>query len=226
MFCACGQGNVVPWESTTEPEIAVKAELLPPVPELAPMKFAAETSVTLPSRQSIPRDAKEEWPRGLPPPRPRPRQRDPRFCLQHPAVPSQSLCTDCKNGYCGDCLIQLEGKPLCGPCKNERARLLHKPSPMSQLALGSLLLAVVTGPLAFCLHQVGRGFANQELSIWALLPQFAALGLGVWALTRTDKNHRLGGRSLAISAVLTAGFAVFWTVFMTIYATRLLDSYR
>ena len=74
------------------------------------------------------------------------------------------------------------------------------------------------------LRRSPSSFASQNLSLWALVPQVAALGLGIWALAVTDRNNRLGGRSLAISAILTAGFAVFWTVFLSFYAARLMGA--
>ena len=87
--------------------------------------------------------------------RARPRPQDPNFCLYHTAVASHAVCADCKNGFCQDCLVQFQGQPLCAPCKNQRVKGLHKASPTSQLALASLLLALFTGPLAFCLYPLG-----------------------------------------------------------------------
>lgn len=226
VFCECGQGNAVPWESTTEPEVTVITELLPPAPELAPVKFAVEKSPTLTPPRRPPSLRDEDRPersrRSSPPRRPRPR--DPNFCLYHAAVASEAVCADCKNGLCRDCLVQFQGQPLCAPCKNQRVKALQKPPATSQLALVSLLLALFTGPLAFCLHPLGAKFSFQRLSIWALLPQFVALGLGIWALSMTEKNRRLGGKSLAVSAVITAGFAVFWTIFLTVYGAALMGT--
>jgi hypothetical protein len=230
VFCDCGQGNTVPWESTTEPEVVVVTELLPPAPELAPVRFPVEKSsappVRLPSRPSDREDDRAGRPRRPAsfPPRPRPRQRDPNICLNHPTVISQAICVDCKNGFCQDCLIQLGGEPVCAACKNQRVKALSKAAPMSQLALVSLLLALVTGPLAFCLYPLGRSFSSQTLSAWALIPQLASLGLGVWALAVTEKNRRLGGKALAISAIVTASFAALWSLFLTFYAARLMGS--
>jgi hypothetical protein len=225
VFCECGHGNTVPWDSTTEPQPTVIAELLPPAPELAPVKFASEPSA--PSRQIKPPE-RDDYPdrtrRPPPPPRSRPRPRDPSICMHHTARASHAVCTDCKNGFCEDCLIQMQGQPVCAACKIQRVKALQKASPTSQLALVSLLLALFTSPLAFCLYPLGSRFSLQRLSVWALLPQLAALGIGIWALTVTERNHRLGGRSLAISAIATASFAIFWTVFLTLYAVRLMGS--
>src|SRR5262249_25502525 len=127
VFCECGQGNVVPWESTAaEPpvaEVPTKEDL----PEGAPMKFDVEEMPVWP-----------EPPRRKPPPLPtRARRivkpRDPKVCLNHDSTPTQEACSDCGEGFCQDCLVYLQGKPLCGPCKNLRIRALHKPAPTSQL---------------------------------------------------------------------------------------------
>jgi hypothetical protein len=144
--------------------------------------------------------------------------------MNHTGRASHAVCVDCKNGFCQDCLLQFQGQSVCSSCKIQRVKALHKPSPTSQLALVSLLLALFTGPLAFCLIVVGRSFATPRLSIWALLPQLTALGLGIWALSVTERNHRLGGRSLAIAAIVTASFGVFWSVFLALYAARLMGS--
>ena len=227
VFCTCGQGNTVPWESTAEGEPTVMAELLPPAPELAPVKFTTEPTISKESPARPPRPAERDN-RGdrsrRAPLRYRVKARDPSICRHHAGRSSQAICVDCNNGFCQDCLVQLQGKPLCGPCKNQRAKALHKASPTSQLALMGLLLALFTGPLAFCLHPVGRDFSVQRLSVWALMPQLTALGLGIWALWVTEHQHRLGGKSLAISAIATASFALFWTLFMTLYAGRFMSS--
>lgn len=225
VFCECGQGNTVPWESTSEAEPTVIAELLPPAPELAPVKFTAEPALTPSPRSTSIAERGERDERGRRAgPRFRSKPRDPKICLNHEGIASFAVCADCKNGFCEDCLLQFQGQTLCAYCKNQRVKALHKASPVSQLALVSLLLALFTGPLAFCLHPLGRSFATPRLSVWALLPQLTALGLAIWALSVTEKSPRLGGRSLALSAILTAAFAVFWTLFMTFYAARLMGS--
>jgi hypothetical protein len=208
VFCTCGQGNTVPWESTVAEPPPVVAETLPVVPKLEPVKFDAEL---------IPEPSGKK--RRLP--RERPRTRDPKMCLNHQDLPLHETCVDCGEGFCEDCLVYVQGKALCGPCKNFRIRVLHQPMPTSQLALVSLLLALFTGPLAFCLFPMGLNFGTQKLSLLALVPQLTAVILGILALRRTENDPQLGGQALALSGILTGGFSAFWTVFLTLYATRL-----
>ena len=99
--------------------------------------------------------------------------------------------------FCQDCLVYLQAKPLCGQCKNQRLRALHRELPTSQLALLSLLLALFTGPLAFILYAMGvmgRGDTT-KFPLLGLVPQLIALALGVWALQRIEKNRALGGQA-------------------------------
>ena len=215
VFCECGQGNTVPWESTAEADTIVVVEELPLAPELAPVKFEPA-----PPTRSSPRFGPKPPDRPRDRPRLPPRRRDPNDCLNHAGVVREAACADCGEGFCRNCLVYLQAKPLCVQCKNQRLRAMHKALPTSQLALMSLLLALFTGPLAFCLYPIGRGFST-KFSLLALAPQFFALALGVWALRRLEKKRELGGQSLALSAIFTAGLAVFWSVFLTFYAPRL-----
>ncbi len=215
VFCECGQGNMVPWESTAQAETVGVAEEAPLVPELAPVKF-----------EPVP--VPPAYPRAEPKPlrderRPRRKRRDPNECLNHPDVVREAACVDCGASFCQDCLVYLQAKPLCGQCKNQRLRALHRELPTSQLALLSLLLALFTGPLAFILYAMGvmgRGDTS-KFPLLGLVPQLIALALGVWALQRIEKNRALGGQALALSAIFTAGLAMFWSVFVTYYGPRL-----
>jgi hypothetical protein len=203
VFCQCGQGNTVPWESTAEaPAVTEEPQVV--VPTLEPVKFEVDSS-----------------PPPVSGPRRRLRQRDPNFCLNHDTAPTEAACEDCGEGFCANCLVYVQAKPLCGPCKNFRVRRLHQPAPTSSLALMSFLLAIFTGPLAFCLFPMGLNFGTQKLSLLALVPQLLAIVLGVFAIRNTERNPQLGGQSLALSGILTGTFAALWTLFLTLYATRL-----
>ena len=131
VFCECGQGNSVPWESTTEPPPAPAAvpeppPALPVPPRLEPIPVDEER-VPVPPRPPTarpPRDPEEppvrpgprrRWER-----RPGPRRRDPRFCLNHEDTPRHKNCFDCGEAFCPDCLVGVGADSLCGPCKNFR----------------------------------------------------------------------------------------------------------
>src|SRR5438132_8967068 len=129
IFCECGQGNLVPWESTAPEPPRIEAEpaaAAPPAPPPAPLPFPAPAAPRL-----EPVTFEKSPPPSIPVARPRGRgarvRPDPNFCLQHPTTPSKSPCADCREGFCADCLVTFQGESLCGPCKNFRVRLLDAP---------------------------------------------------------------------------------------------------
>src|SRR4051812_28695655 len=80
VFCDCGQGNLVPWESTAaEPESAPVADA-PALPALQPLTFEAPPRPSDPGDEPRPRRARE--------------RRDPEFCFNHQRVPKVGTCAD------------------------------------------------------------------------------------------------------------------------------------
>jgi Na+/H+-dicarboxylate symporter len=59
------------------------------------------------------------------------------------------------------------------------------------------------------------------LSLATLLPQVAALVLGILGLREAEMSPKIGGWSLALTGVLTASTACILTVLVTAYAPRL-----
>ena len=57
--------------------------------------------------------------------------------------------------FCAACVVSFQGKNRCGPCKNFRARGLHRTGRLAPLAVLTLVVALVTGPLGFCLSLLG-----------------------------------------------------------------------
>src|SRR5262249_10949676 len=123
IFCDCGLGLVVPWESTAAEPAGSPVEV---TPLLEPITFEPEPAKT------------------APPPAPKPRKkirlgkRDPQYCFNHEEVAKQACCADCGESFCAGCLIRFAGTELCGPCKNYRVRTLQRPVPASNLAILSL----------------------------------------------------------------------------------------
>jgi hypothetical protein len=205
VFCDCGQGNLVPWESTiAEPEQPPPGSV-PPPPVLEPVAFPKTESTRSPEARRSRRRS--------------PRRFDPNFCLNHESVPSQSACVDCGEGFCGQCLLTFQGESLCGPCKNVRVRRLTKPPQLSTRAVISVVLAILTGPLALCLVPISQQRYGLQFLI-ALVPHAIALILGVQAL-RDTADPKVSGRALALTGVLTASVASLLTIILTIYAPRL-----
>jgi hypothetical protein len=210
IFCECGQGLLVPWESTApEPETPIPVLAKPP-----PLKLDPVTFDPVPSRAAPPPLTRPE-----PSPRRRPRlgPRDPRFCFNHEDLPQQTACADCGEFFCANCLVTFQGKSLCGPCKNFRVRVLLKPSPTSRLALTSALLAFLPG---FFLIPLGYFSGSPILGFLAMVPQIVALVLGILALRQAERDPHIEGRSLAFTGVIGAAVTSLLIILLAIYAPR------
>lgn len=210
VFCDCGQGNLVPWESTIpEPENPPPGAI-PATPTLEPVSFPKGDSAAPPEARRLRRGRFGK---------PVPRRFDPNFCLNHESIPSKNVCVDCGEGFCSDCLLIFQNESLCGPCKNFRVRQMTRPPQLSTRAVISVVLAILTGPLALCLIPVTPQRFGVHFLV-ALVPHCIALFLGVQAL-RDTADPKVSGRALALTGILTASVAGLLTIILTIYAPRL-----
>ncbi len=240
VFCTCGQGNRVPWESTAEsspppPPEAPAARVVPPAgvadevaggsgPTLEPMTFdsglppvASPQATSRPGPPPLP-PYRGEPARPMREARGRGRYRpDPNFCLNHPRIASKQTCADCKEAFCADCVVTFQDACLCGPCKNFRLRTLQAPPAVSAFALLSLLVALTSGPLVFCLLWVGRSWGKYT-GLTALVPHVIAVLLGMAALRRLARNPKISGHALAVTGIVMAAFAMVLTVLFTLYS--------
>jgi hypothetical protein len=234
VFCECGFGNRVPWSSTApEPEIEeVEPTRIPPRPAEPP----PEPSPRYPEARPVPRESAPRPPEWRPsermppappfeaqraPRRPPPKRINPAYCLAHDDRASTQRCDDCRCSFCDACVVSFRGKTLCGPCKNFRARGLQRSARMAPLAVLTLVAALVTGPLSFCLSLLGvnsqsGGSGSLGLTIvlslvGALLPVIG-LVLGMLALREIEAKPHLRGRALALTGAATALVGVLWSV--------------
>jgi hypothetical protein len=223
VFCDCGQGNVVPWESN----IAAPAQ-----PPTFPAQGENEASAAEPPLlQAVP-IGEEQIPvvRRAPAPAtddaidPRDRHldvpRDAKACFNHHDRPGQEKCAACGENFCGDCLVKLKGIPLCGPCKNFRLRQNNRPFTLSIKAVVGVILAMICAPIVMCLLPVGVNEASVVFAVMALVGQLAAMLLGALALRETEKNPRLTGRSLAITTLLTGALGSLMIVCFLLAARK------
>ena len=116
VFCMCGQGNRVPWEST------VPAPADDPSATPAPVDSSDEDAVPQRRRRAVV-------------------VRDPAYCFNHQDVPADQTCNDCGEHFCPACVVVVRGKSLCGPCKNFRLARLQRAPQVSTMAVVSLVLA-------------------------------------------------------------------------------------
>jgi len=238
VFCDCGQGNTVPWQSTTS------APETPPEP---PRRAAPPPPRPLP-REDRGRD--RDWDRPPAPPPRRPRYDDdwedrpptapappvddasagdllrrrrekvfrrhrPGFCFNHDDVATDKTCADCKEYFCPRCVVEVQGTMLCGPCKNFRIRGLSRPGRVPGLAVVALVVGLVSGPVTFCLTLLGVG--QQGTPVWAVLLSVVGLILPVgglvvsWlALREIETKPNTGGRGLAMTGATTSLVGALW----------------
>jgi hypothetical protein len=206
VFCECGTGNRVPWEST----MAAPPEAETPGP-------TADNSIPDNEERELPRRRTRSPPRREVP------DRDPSFCLNHQDRPRQETCADCGESFCANCVITFEGKTLCAPCKNFRVRSMQRPSQFSVYALFSLLLGLVTGPIGlFC---VGMSTATRSSvpSFAGLVLPILAIFLGAKALRDIETQPNRTGRSIAISGMVCGIVTAFLTVVWAMLVERQVD---
>src|SRR5271165_6423543 len=100
IFCDCGIGVVVPWESTiAEPVAPPPVPDQPLVPTLEPVVFEPNSGKDPPRPAQIRK-------------RVRIGPRDSNHCFNHEEVPRQTACGDCNESFCADCLVSFEGATL------------------------------------------------------------------------------------------------------------------
>jgi hypothetical protein len=204
VFCNCGQGNVVPWESTIAAQSQPSSlageskgpDAEPPLLQAVPV---GEEQIPVVRRAKVPVVGEAADSRGRRAEAPR----DPKACFNHQDRPAKEKCTDCGENFCDDCLVRLKGTPLCGPCKNVRLRQNSQPLKLSIKAVGGVVLALCCAPLVMCLLPVGVNETSVVFAAMAFVGQLVAMLLGVLALRETERNPRLTGRSLAITTLLT-----------------------
>jgi hypothetical protein len=203
VFCTCGETNRVPWESSI------------PEPEAAPAPPARATE-----GPALPMEEELEEVRRPNRRRRTVQKRDPARCFNHESVPSRAKCADCGEAFCEGCVVTVQDRALCGPCKNFHVRTLQRPAEVSAQAIIAFVIALVSGPPAFCLtwlpqtpefHQ-GISPVSVACGALALIGPFVALGLGAWALRNIEGKPNAGGQSLAVMSICTAGISLLWCV--------------
>jgi hypothetical protein len=202
VFCRCGAGNRVPWESTV-PEVEADAAAEPSAGRAIPLE---EERGVLPVRRRDGSLAEEQ----------RRRQRDPAFCLNHPDASSSTTCPDCEEAFCASCLISFQGELICGPCKNFRVRALQRPGQFSVAALFSLLLGLFTGPFGLFCVSLSANMRTAAPSFFALIMPVAAMLLGAKAMRDIETRPRTTGRSIAIAGMVSGLVTAFLTVVFAI----------
>ncbi|HVS35342.1 MAG TPA: hypothetical protein VMS17_07140 [Gemmataceae bacterium] len=260
VFCdQCGNGNMVPWQSTTTaPETPPEPprKPAPPPPPPAPRRPVNDRG-----RPADDRGRDRDWDR--PPPRPRPRapyddyddwddrrrpgpppppddasagdllrrrraqvfrRHRPGYCFNHDDVATEKTCADCKEHFCPNCLVEVQGKTLCGPCKNFLVRGLHRPGKVPPLAIVAVIVGMVSSPVTFCLTLFGTpmgGLGAMLLGIVGLVIPVGGLVLSWLALRQIESKPNMGGRGLAMTGATSSLVGTLWcvtVVFLVIFS--------
>ena len=220
VFCECGQGNRVPWDTPAAggdfPE-AIPVAFPTPTHPARPRPVPA-ASAPMPSR-SLPADDRRPE---LPLPSRKPgllfRKINPNFCLHHDESDAEAACDACKLPFCKLCVVSIQGRTLCGPCKNFQIAGMGQPPRVLPLAVVSLVVSLVSGPVTLILTLVAMGLHIGEgatggavvLCLLAVLLPAAGLWLTGSALRQIESRPQVGGRALAASGACVALIGVLW----------------
>ena len=211
VFCDCGTGNRVPWESTALDPPAEAGEEIPSADPSADGGVpAAERD--RPLRWRLARRFERDIP-----------ERDPAFCFNHQDRPTQSTCAACGEAFCASCVLSVQGQALCGPCKNFRIRSLQRPPQFSIFALFSLLLGLFTGPAGLFCVSLSAGMQSAVPSFAGLVLPLMALILGAKALRDIETKPRMSGRSIAIAGMVSGLVAAFLTAVWAVLVEKQLE---
>lgn len=218
VFCECGQGNTVPWQSTTTPLAAPPAPAPRPLPS-RPRQFDDRDDRRPPPDDASAGDLLRRRKANVF------RRRRPGFCINHDDVATDKTCEDCKEPFCPNCVVEQQGKTLCGPCKNFRIRGMHRPTKVPGLAVVAMIVGLVSGPVTFCMTLFGAGpqgsiFIAVALSLLGLLLPVGGMVVSWYALREIETKPNLGGRGLAMTGATTSLVGALWCVtvaFLVIY---------
>lgn len=207
VFCPCGQGLTVPWESTAPEPAPTPSVTLPSMPAVEPLSFGGPPKATPPDP--------------LPPPRASRRRArfepNPNVCLNHESRAKQKTCADCGLSFCDDCVVTFRAQILCGPCKNYEAKLLQQPPRTSILALVSVFAALLAGLLVW-MAPSGRMTAFTITMVIAIALQALAFLMGLFALRLIQADPRLGGQGFAVTGMTAASLAAVLAAALSVHA--------
>ena len=186
VFCTCGHGTTVPWESTAEPAVS-GGTAPPPVPPK--MRHCARCSAAgaVGAAVAVGRSPRRRY-KATP--------RDPNYCFNHEGKAKEAPCADCHEGFCRNCLVEMQGQRVCGPCKNYRLRLAQRPPLLHARGAEPVPGLQDRRMYLFPLRQIGLGIV---LGLEAV-----ALVLALVALRETERDARFSGQGLAWTGVMTA----------------------
>lgn len=124
-------------------------------------------------------------------------------CPNHPEVNSGLVpCARCGVAFCGDCLVELEGKPYDAACKEEQVRDLRSGTSAPALATaGRRFAGVFVDGLLFVPVWVGLAIAYPSAGLFDYPVQRMVLPGSAVVLYEAIMLARFGGQTLGKKAV-------------------------
>lgn len=242
IFCTCGNGIRVPWGNPdVNPSEPNSTETQPDPREIpdrhrgpSPEPGASSDQEKKKNRPSI------KLPSTLPISFPTRRSRqfrkiDPDYCFNHGDRKSTGICSVCQIPLCNSCLVEFvvlnegsreassRGKQLvCGPCKNFQIAALGKPGHLSGPAVLSLILGLISAPVAMVLSIFIFVFTVAQeslplalcLTLLSLLLPVGTLLLAWFAIREIEDRPSFKGQGLALTGFASGLISCLWVLSM------------
>ena len=136
-------------------------------------------------------------------------------CQNHPAIVAAAPCASCGQPFCDSCLVQFQGRRVCGPCRNlllaqaqgYRADGIQPSAPPT--VVDHIIPA--RNPMALIGYYLG---------VFSLIPCVgnllgpAALVLGILALRARRRDRNLPGAAHALVAIVLGSITtlLYWGI--------------
>ena len=96
-------------------------------------------------------------------------------CLNHPRREAAARCTSCGRPYCRECVTELDGRMVCGPCYKEKTQVKEKPKRDWFVVTTALQALLGLGTLWLAAWLLGQLLVNtpssfHEATVWEKLP--------------------------------------------------------
>jgi hypothetical protein len=92
-------------------------------------------------------------------------------CLNHPRREAAARCTSCGRSYCRECVTELAGRMVCGPCYREKTQAKEKPKRDWFLITATLQIMLGLAGLWLMAWMLGQMLVNtpsefHEATVW------------------------------------------------------------
>jgi hypothetical protein len=128
-------------------------------------------------------------------------------CINHPQVPAAQPCDQCRRPFCANCLVELQGRQICGACKETVLRDMQRRGTTADRDGHDAMVMSIVGILCF-----------------GLILEPMALYKGIKALQRHNQDPSLPDRWKAITAISIASVALLINVGLLILRIVLMTS--